>query len=77
MRDGQAGLGHPPWEGGGGQAEACLQRGVEGVFEAGCLGEFVFLSSNPDTRAYLVLEVRKSEAFHGQSSTIRVHHWSS
>ena len=27
MRDGRAGLGHPPWQGGGvgGQAEACLQ----------------------------------------------------
>ena len=37
MRDGRAGLGHPPWTGGGGggggQAEACLQRGVEGVFK--------------------------------------------
>ena len=38
MRDGRAGLGHPPWQGGGGgggggQAEACLQRGVEGVFK--------------------------------------------
>ena len=36
MRDGRAGLGHPPWQGGGGgggQAEACLQGGVEGVFE--------------------------------------------
>ena len=38
MRDGRAGLGHPPWEGGGGgggggQAEACLQGGVEGVFK--------------------------------------------
>ena len=37
MRDGRAGLGHPPWQGGGGgggggQAEACLQGGVEGVF---------------------------------------------
>ena len=35
MRDGRAGLGHPPWQGGGGgggggQAEACLQGGVEG-----------------------------------------------
>ena len=31
MGDGQAGLGHPPWRGGGlGQAEACL-RGVEGL----------------------------------------------
>ena len=31
MRDGRAGLGHPPWRGGGGgggQAEACLQGGV-------------------------------------------------
>ena len=38
--DGQAGLGHPPWRGGGGlaQAEACLQRA-----EAGCLGEFGLL----------------------------------
>ena len=26
MRDGQAGLGHPPWRGGG--AEVCLQKGV-------------------------------------------------
>ena len=38
MRDGRAGLGHPPWQGGGGgggggQAEACLQGGVEGVFK--------------------------------------------
>ena len=37
MGDGQAGLGHPPWQGGGGggggQAEACLQGGVEGVFK--------------------------------------------
>ena len=36
MRDGQAGLGHPPWRGGGvgdGQLEACLQGGVEGVFK--------------------------------------------
>ena len=47
MRDGQAGLGHPPWRGGGGvgQLEACLQGGVEGFLkgserpEAGCLGE--------------------------------------
>ena len=32
MRDGQAGLGHPPWQGGGvGQAEVCLEGGVEGV----------------------------------------------
>ena len=42
MRDGRAGLGHPPWQGGGGgQAEVCLQRefkGSEGP-EAGCLGE--------------------------------------
>ena len=50
MRDGWAGLGHPPWQrGGGGQAEACLQGGVEGVFkgserpEAGCLGEFLIV----------------------------------
>ena len=34
MRDGRAGLGHPPWEGGGGgQVEACLQGGAEGVFK--------------------------------------------
>ena len=38
MRDGRAGLGHPPWQGGGGgggggQPEACLQGGVEGVFK--------------------------------------------
>ena len=36
MRDGRAGLGHPPWQGGGGgggQAEACLQGGVEGAFK--------------------------------------------
>ena len=35
MGDGQAGLGHPPWRGGGGggQAEACLQGRVEGVFK--------------------------------------------
>ena len=36
MRDGQAGLGHPPWRGGGGGGggvEACLQGGVEGVFK--------------------------------------------
>ena len=42
MGDGQAGLGHPPWRGGGGQ-EACLQveggkKGSERP-EAGCLGE--------------------------------------
>ena len=30
MRDGRVGLGHPPWQGGGGQAEACLQGGVGG-----------------------------------------------
>ena len=43
MRDGWAGLGHPPWQGGGGgggggggQAEACLQGERP---EAGCLGE--------------------------------------
>ena len=43
MRDGQAGLGHPPWRGGGwggGPLEACLQvKGSERP-EAGCLGEF-------------------------------------
>ena len=40
MRDGRAGLGHPPWRGGGGgQAEACLQTGSERP-EAGCLGEY-------------------------------------
>ena len=53
MRDGQAGLGHPPWRGGGGGGGAgvwpglrCVCRaGVEGVLkgserpEAGCLGE--------------------------------------
>ena len=40
MRDGQAGLGHPPWRGGGGgggggvaRLAVCVQRGVEGVFE--------------------------------------------
>ena len=39
MRDGRAGLGHPPWRGGGGggggggQDEVCLQGGVEGVFK--------------------------------------------
>ena len=35
MQDGRAGLGHPPGQGGGGggQAEACLQGGVEGVFK--------------------------------------------
>ena len=42
MRDGRAGLGHPPWQGGGGgQAEA--KGGVEGGSErpeAGCLGEY-------------------------------------
>ena len=37
MRDGRAGLGHPPWQGGGGegggggQAEACLQRGLNAL----------------------------------------------
>ena len=42
MRDGRAGLGHPPWQGGGGG-----QQGGRGGFlkgserpEAGCLGEF-------------------------------------
>ena len=30
MRDGEAGLGHPPSRGGAGQAEACLQGGVKG-----------------------------------------------
>ena len=42
MRDGQAGLGHPPWQG---QAEACV-CGSRGGFlkgserpEAGCLGD--------------------------------------
>ena len=53
MGDGQAGLGHPAWRGGGGggQAEACL---VEEVLkgserpEAGCLGEYVvFGPKNP------------------------------
>ena len=44
MRDSQAGLGHPPWRGGGGTVQACLQKGVEGFFkgserpEAGCFG---------------------------------------
>ena len=38
MRDGRAGLGHPPWQGRGGgrgrgQAEACLQGGVEGFLK--------------------------------------------
>ena len=35
MRGGRAGLAHhPPWQGGGGgQAEACLQGAVEGVFK--------------------------------------------
>ena len=38
MPDGQAGLGHPTWQGGGGgwgggRLEACLQGGVEGVFK--------------------------------------------
>ena len=45
MRDGQAGLGHPPWQGGRGgwPRLVCLQK--KGVFkgserpEAGCLGE--------------------------------------
>ena len=35
MRDGQAGLGHPPWRGGGvggGRLEASARR-VEGVFK--------------------------------------------
>ena len=52
MRDGQAGLGHPPCKGGGGgggvgSPAACLQGGVEGVLkgserpEAGCLGELI------------------------------------
>ena len=43
MRDGQAGLGHPPWRGGGvglAAAEVGLQGGVEG-FSKGCLGEFL------------------------------------
>ena len=40
MRDCQAGLGHPPWRGGGaGQAEAGgFLKGSERP-EAGCLGE--------------------------------------
>ena len=37
MRDGQAGLGHPPWRGGGGgdvaRLAACLQGRVEGVLK--------------------------------------------
>ena len=35
MRDGQAGLGHPPWRGGGGVARLaeCLQERVEGFKE--------------------------------------------
>ena len=56
---GRAGLGHPPWQGGGGgQAEACLQKGVAAVLkgserpEAGCLGELspVNLHSNPNPK---------------------------
>ena len=42
MRDGRAGLGHPPWQGGW-----CVCKGGVGGFlkgserpEAGCLGEF-------------------------------------
>ena len=32
MRDGRAGLGHPPWQGGGGgQAEACLHKGLNAL----------------------------------------------
>ena len=46
MRDGQAGLGHPPWQGGGGVARS------RGVFkseraEAGCLGELLKGDYNP------------------------------
>ena len=39
MRDGQAGLGHPPWRGGWGVAS---NGGVEGSErpDSGCLGEY-------------------------------------
>ena len=40
MRDGQAGLGHPPWRGGGGGGVAGFRRFLKGSErpEAGCLG---------------------------------------
>ena len=49
MRDGRAGLGHPPWQAGGGGGVARLRRVCKGEWgflkgserpEAGCLGEF-------------------------------------
>ena len=60
MRDGQAGLGHPPWRGGGGGVRpevGVSARGKRGFLkgserpEAGQprrIGEFKFLNSNPD-----------------------------
>ena len=52
MGDGQAGLGHPPWRGGGGQAEVSAResRGfLKGSKrpEAGCLGERAYLQTTP------------------------------
>ena len=50
MRDGRAGLGHPPWQGGGGGVARlrCVCKGEQRGFlkgserpEAGCLGEFL------------------------------------
>ena len=38
MRDGQAGLGHPPWQGGGGVAKAGSARGMPRRIYVGFIG---------------------------------------
>ena len=52
MRDGQAGLGHPPWRGGGGgggQSRGFLKG------EAGCLGELYGSCAQADLKMILVI----------------------